>query len=74
MRGSFSARVLPQPAGNPMLIHTPSAVLEVLGTQFDVEAESKSTMLLVREGKVQVRRVGDGKNGACACRAPRGRR
>ena len=61
MRGRFSARVLPQPAGKPMLIHTPTAVLEVLGTQFDVEAESKSTMLLVREGKVQVRRVGDGK-------------
>ena len=61
MRGRFSARVLPQPAEKPMLIHTPMAVLEVIGTQFDVESESKSTMLLVREGKVRVRRVGDGK-------------
>ena len=60
-QGRFSADVRPQPEGKPMLVHTPAAVLEVIGTQFDVEAESKSTMLLVREGKVQVRRVGDGK-------------
>ena len=44
-----------------MLIHTPVAVLEVIGTQFDVEAGPESTMLYVREGKVQVRRVGDGR-------------
>jgi hypothetical protein len=44
-----------------MLIHTPSAVLKVIGTQFDVEAGPASTMLYVREGKVQIRRVSDGK-------------
>lgn len=60
-QGWFSADVRPQPEGKPMLIHTPAAVLEVIGTQFDVEAEAESTMLYVREGKVQVRRVGDGK-------------
>ncbi len=60
-QGRFSADVRPQPEGKPMLIHTPAAVLEVIGTQFDVEAEAESTMLYVREGKVQVRRVGDGK-------------
>lgn len=60
-QGRFSADVRPQPAGKPMLIHTPVAVLEVIGTQFDVEAGPESTMLYVREGKVQVRRVGDGR-------------
>jgi len=60
-QGRFSADVKPQPAGKPMLIHTPAAVLEVIGTQFEVEAGPESTMLYVREGKVQVRRVGDGR-------------
>ena len=43
-----------------MLIHTPSAVLTVIGTQFEVEARPESTRLYVREGKVRVRRVHDG--------------
>jgi len=59
-QGRFSADVMPQPAGKPMLIHTSAAVLEVIGTQFDVEAGPETTMLYVREGKVQIRRVGDG--------------
>jgi len=61
-QGRFSASVLPQPAGKPMLIHTPVAVLKVIGTQFDVEAGPKSTVLYVREGKVQARRVHDDRN------------
>jgi hypothetical protein len=36
-------------------------VLEVLGTQFDVEASLASTMLNVTEGKVRVRRLSDGR-------------
>ena len=60
-QGRFSASVVPQPAGKPMLIHTPAAELKVIGTQFDVEAGPASTMLYVREGKVQIRRVSDGK-------------
>jgi ferric-dicitrate binding protein FerR (iron transport regulator) len=60
-QGRFSATVVPQSAAKPMLIHTPSAVLKVIGTQFDVEAVHDSTMLYVREGKVQIRRVSDGK-------------
>ncbi|HIF30527.1 MAG TPA: hypothetical protein EYQ75_02435, partial [Planctomycetaceae bacterium] len=58
--GFFSANVVPQPKGKPMLIHTRSALLEVLGTQFDVEANLASTMLNVTEGKVRVRRLSDG--------------
>jgi ferric-dicitrate binding protein FerR (iron transport regulator) len=60
-QGRFSADVVPQPAGEPMLIHTPAADLTVVGTQFDVEAEPDSTMLYVREGKVQIRRMSDSK-------------
>ncbi len=60
-QGRFSATVVPQPAGEPMLIHTPVADLKVIGTQFDVEAGPESTMLYVREGKVRIRRLSDGK-------------
>ena len=60
-QGRFSATVVPQPPGEPMLIHTPAAELKVIGTQFDVEAGPESTMLYVREGKVRIRRVSDGK-------------
>ncbi len=58
--GSFSARVVPQPAGNPMQVHTPSALLEVVGTRFSVETGISSTTLNVLEGKVRVRRLSDG--------------
>ena len=58
--GRLSANVTPQRVGKPMLIHTRSAVLEVLGTQFDVEANLASTMLNVSEGKVRLRRLSDG--------------
>ena len=50
--GRLSANVEPQPDGKPMLIHTRSAVLKVLGTQFDIEASLASTVLTVSEGKV----------------------
>lgn len=59
--GNFSANVVPQPGGKPMMIHTPSTLLEVLGTQFDIEASQASTMLNVMEGKVRVRRLSDGR-------------
>ena len=44
-----------------MLIHTPSTLLQVLGTQFDVEANMASTVLNVTEGTVRVRRLSDGR-------------
>ena len=59
--GIFSANVVPQPNGKPMLIHTPSTLLQVLGTQFDIEANQTSTMLNVTEGTVRVRRLSDGR-------------
>lgn len=58
--GRLSANVEPQPDGKPMLIHTRSAELKVLGTRFDVEADLASTMLTVSEGTVRFRRLSDG--------------
>lgn len=59
-QGNLSSNVRPQPANKPMLIYTRSAWLEVLGTQFEVEAEPAATMLNVSEGSVRVIRYSDG--------------
>lgn len=58
--GSMSASVPRQPHGQPMLIHTPTARLEVLGTQLNVDAERTSTTLRVNAGRVRVTRLADG--------------
>jgi ferric-dicitrate binding protein FerR (iron transport regulator) len=58
--GGVSGDVKPQPAGKPMLIHTRSAMLEVLGTQFEVDAELLATTLNVSEGTVRIKRLSDG--------------
>lgn len=58
--GRLSANVVPQPASKPMLIHTRSALLKVLGTQFDVSTDLSSTALNVSDGKVRLRRLSDG--------------
>lgn len=57
--GSVSAHIAPQRDG-PMLIHTPTAKLEVLGTRLDIEAGMSSTALRVNEGRVRVTRLVDG--------------
>ena len=58
--GSFSANVVPQPAGKPMLVRTRSALFEVMGTRFSVDAELSSSTLTVNEGKVRATRLSDG--------------
>jgi ferric-dicitrate binding protein FerR (iron transport regulator) len=58
--GNLSANVKPQPAGRPMLIYTRSALLEVLGTQFEVDAEFGATTLSVSKGTVRIKRLSDG--------------
>lgn len=59
-QGKLSAHVKPQPIDKPMLIHSPTARLEVLGTQFNVDVEATSTLLNVNEGRVRVTRLSDG--------------
>ncbi len=58
--GNLSANVTKQRLGEPMLIHTPTAKLEVLGTQLNVESLSTVTALSVNEGKVRMTRLVDG--------------
>ena len=56
--GGLYADVRPQ--AKPMLIHTRTATLTVLGTRFEVETDLAATKLDVREGKVGIRRLSDG--------------
>jgi len=57
--GSLSAMVNRQPDGEQMLIHTPTAKIEVLGTQLNVDARTSVTRLTVNEGAVRVTRLVD---------------
>ncbi|MEM1297313.1 MAG: FecR family protein [Verrucomicrobiota bacterium] len=59
-KGELSMDVVPQPADEPMRITTPAADLIVLGTQFNVAANSFSTQLTVNEGEVRIKRLADG--------------
>jgi len=58
--GALSADIAPQSDGRPMLIHTPTADLEVLGTQLNVDVGASSTLLNVNEGRVRLTRLVDG--------------
>lgn len=58
--GKLACDVRPQPAEKPMLVHTRSALLEVLGTQFEVDAGLSSTVLDVSAGVVRLKRLSDG--------------
>jgi len=59
--GIVASSVSPQSAGSPMLVHTRTAMLEVLGTEFNVESEVDATSLTVTEGKVRLKRLSDGR-------------
>jgi ferric-dicitrate binding protein FerR (iron transport regulator) len=60
--GELSAEVRPQSAGKPFRLETSSAELEVVGTRFNVVANSSSTRVSVNEGLLQVRRLADGES------------
>ena len=59
-KGALSAQVKPQPKGRPMLVRTPSAEAEVLGTVFNLSARPEDTLLKVDEGLVKLCRLADG--------------
>lgn len=60
--GSVSADVRPQHPQRPLLIHTPTALLEVLGTRFEVDSDEANTRLAVNEGRVRLTRLIDGRS------------
>ena len=59
--GVLSANVEKQPADQPMLVVTPAARLEILGTRFDVVANPEASKVSVRHGRVRATRLSDGK-------------
>ena len=59
-QGYLSVNATPQPENKPMLIFSPGARAEVLGTQFNVVASPESTRYTVNEGLVRVKRIDDG--------------
>lgn len=59
-QGSLSIEARPQPKGRPMMVRTPTAEMEVVGTVFSVSANEKKTHLGVEEGSVRIRRLADG--------------
>lgn len=58
--GSLSIEARPQPKGRPMMVRTPTAEMEVVGTVFSVSANEKKTCLGVEKGSVLMRRLADG--------------
>ncbi len=59
-QGYLSVNATPQPEDKPMLVFSPGARAEVLGTQFNVVASPESTRYTVNEGLVRVKRIDDG--------------
>ncbi|MCP4462776.1 MAG: FecR domain-containing protein [Planctomycetaceae bacterium] len=60
--GILSADVQEQPAECPMIIVTPTARLEILGTRLDVVANPERSKVSVRQGLVRAVRLSDGKS------------
>lgn len=59
-QGSIAAQVKPQPKDKPMLVRTPSAEAQVVGTVFNLAARTDNTLLKVDEGLVKLKRLADG--------------
>ncbi|MDG2013462.1 MAG: FecR family protein, partial [Pirellulaceae bacterium] len=60
--GVLSADVEKQPSECPMIVVTPTARLEILGTRFDVVANPERSKVSVRQGLVRAVRLSDGKS------------
>jgi ferric-dicitrate binding protein FerR (iron transport regulator) len=59
-RGSITVEAAPQPRTQPMVLRTPTAEAEVVGTCFTISAQTGQTMVTVGSGKVRLRRLVDG--------------
>ena len=58
--GAVAASVSPQPVGKPLVVSTPIADIEVVGTRFSVNHSSDLTDLAVTQGAVVLKRHSDG--------------
>ncbi len=61
-RGSLTAEVQRQNPGQPLVLVTPTARIEVLGTVLSVLADAERTRVHVDSGKVKVTRLVDGRS------------
>lgn len=59
-RGTISVKASPRKPERALLVLTPSAKAEVLGTQFNLQAGDYATRIVVNEGRVRVTRLADG--------------
>jgi Concanavalin A-like lectin/glucanases superfamily/FecR protein len=57
--GTLTASVARQSASHPMMIRTPTAKAEVLGTEFEMNATKERTQMVVTEGRVLIARTAD---------------
>ncbi len=57
--GTLTASVARQSASHPMMIRTPTAKAEVLGTKFEMNADKVVTTMTVTEGRVLIAREDD---------------
>lgn len=60
--GNLRADVAKQPPEFPMIVHTPSAEVLVLGTRFDLSGDVKATYVETEEGLVRLTRASDGRS------------
>jgi ferric-dicitrate binding protein FerR (iron transport regulator) len=60
LRGVMTADIVPQQPGRPMLVHTGTAALEVVGTRFTISTTGAQTLLSVEHGSVRMQRLADG--------------
>ncbi|MBA4387285.1 MAG: hypothetical protein C0404_04845 [Verrucomicrobia bacterium] len=60
-RGSLAVVVAPQAPGKPLVVVTPHAEVDVVGTAFDMLVSPKWSELDVIEGKLRCTRLSDGK-------------
>ncbi len=68
--GAVAASVSPQPVGKPLVVSTPIADVEVVGTRFSVNHDGDLTDLAVSQGVVVLTRRSDG----ATIRVPAGKR
>ena len=62
IHGRLWANITPQPERSPLVVHTSSSRLDVLGTVFNVEARSSSSRLHVSRGSVLLTRLADNRS------------
>ncbi|MBN2712830.1 MAG: FecR domain-containing protein [Planctomycetes bacterium] len=60
-KGSFSAKVEPQPVGRPFIANSSHGGIEVVGTEFTFMTEPDMDRLKVTKGAVKIRNVSSGK-------------